>query len=70
MALPRRSEAPTNARTPRDFAYWSLAQDELLAHLVTTQAGLSSAEAAQRLERFGPNSLREQHTKLRTNRPH
>jgi Mg2+-importing ATPase len=59
MALPPRSEAPT-APAPLDFTYWSLGQEEVLARLVTTRAGLSSAEAGQRLERFGPNSLREQ----------
>jgi Mg2+-importing ATPase len=38
-------------------AYWSLARDQLLAQLDADAAGLGAAEAAQRLTRYGPNSL-------------
>ncbi|HYJ11751.1 MAG TPA: HAD-IC family P-type ATPase [Polyangiaceae bacterium] len=61
MALPLTSEAAANAPARLDFPYWSLGQDEVLSSLGTTRAGLSSLEASERLERFGPNSLREQH---------
>lgn len=37
---------------------WTLAPDEVLRTLGTTQAGLSSAEAARRLSTAGPNDVR------------
>ena len=46
--------APSNARN----SWHALAADEALAAMGTSPEGLSEAEAAQRLERFGPNRLR------------
>jgi Mg2+-importing ATPase len=40
--------------------YWTLEADALLHSLESGPAGLSSAEAAERLRRYGPNELREQ----------
>jgi Mg2+-importing ATPase len=54
MAVRRREHAP-QAEQP----YWSFPLATLLAELQTTPAGLSGAEAQRRLERYGPNSLRE-----------
>ncbi len=39
--------------------YHHLTADEVLAHLDTSRSGLSEAEAAERLRRFGPNRLPE-----------
>jgi Mg2+-importing ATPase len=46
--------------------YWSQPLDSLLTALHSTPDGLSTAEARQRLERFGPNLLeaREKATAL------
>ena len=41
-------------------AYWSHDAPELLAALATNPRGLSSAEAARRLKRHGPNLVTEQ----------
>jgi P-type Mg2+ transporter len=38
--------------------YWTIASGALLARLGSTPDGLSSAEGASRLERYGPNTLR------------
>ena len=38
---------------------WTLAVDAALVHFDATLQGLSEAEARQRLERHGPNRLRE-----------
>jgi len=38
-------------------AFWSLPADELLGRLETSPGGLSAAEAAGRLGRYGPNTL-------------
>ena len=38
---------------------WALTTDAALSQLESTTLGLSDAEARQRLERFGPNQLRE-----------
>lgn len=48
-------------------AYWSLAPEELLLRLQSSPDGLSSAQAAERLQRFGFNRMREerQMTRLR-----
>ncbi len=40
-------------------AYWALEPEELLRRLHTSAAGLSSAEAADRLRAYGPNELRK-----------
>jgi Mg2+-importing ATPase len=42
-------------------AYWTLDAEELLRRLQSVPAGLSSADALQRLREYGPNELREQH---------
>lgn len=39
------------------FAYWSLKKADVLARLSAAETGLSSAEAAARLQRDGPNTL-------------
>jgi Mg2+-importing ATPase len=54
MAMRRHEHAP-QVEQP----YWSLPLATLLAELQATPAGLSAAEAQRRLERYGPNSLRE-----------
>jgi Mg2+-importing ATPase len=41
-------------------AYWALTSDELLRQLESTPQGLTSAEAAARLRKFGPNQLRDE----------
>jgi Mg2+-importing ATPase len=41
-------------------AYWALNPAEVMGHLRSGPAGLSSAEAARRLAQYGPNELREQ----------
>ena len=38
---------------------WAMSSAAALAHLESTTQGLSAAEARQRLDRFGPNRLRE-----------
>ncbi len=40
--------------------YWSLAAPELMTALQSAAAGLSAADAAQRLRRLGPNTVEEQ----------
>ena len=40
--------------------YWSLEIEELLKRLHSTRNGLSSTEAAIRLQHYGANELREQ----------
>jgi P-type Mg2+ transporter len=40
--------------------YWSVAPAELAARLATSEAGLTSAEAARRLAEHGPNELKRQ----------
>ena len=44
---------------PEATAFWSIPEDRLLQALKTSRRGLSSAEAMRRLERCGPNRLRE-----------
>jgi hypothetical protein len=41
-------------------AFWSLLADQMLLQLNTTPEGLGEAEARQRLQRFGPNILKQQ----------
>ncbi|HEX9018439.1 MAG TPA: magnesium-translocating P-type ATPase [Anaerolineaceae bacterium] len=40
-----------------DAAYWSQPEEKVLATLQTTKDGLTTAEAARRLARYGPNDL-------------
>lgn len=40
-------------------AFWSIPEERLLEALRTSRSGLSSEEATRRLERYGPNRLRE-----------
>ena len=42
------------------LAFWSLSTTDMLQQLQTTQAGLTSAEARQRLARYGANLLKPQ----------
>lgn len=52
------SEAEAGAPTAnRGHAFWSVPAERLLQQLGTTLAGLSTAEAAERRERMGPNAL-------------
>jgi len=46
------------ASLPTTSAYWSRASSELLVELDSNRSGLSSADAAARLERYGRNVLR------------
>jgi P-type Mg2+ transporter len=39
-------------------AFWSLSTTDMLQQLQTTQAGLTGAEARQRLARYGANLLK------------
>ena len=43
----------------RDITAWDMAAEAALAQLQSSPQGLSTAEAQQRLDRFGPNRLRE-----------
>jgi Mg2+-importing ATPase len=43
---------------PAQEKYWSLPIDRLLSQLHSTPQGLSTADACQRLEQFGPNALK------------
>jgi Ca2+-transporting ATPase len=43
-----------------ETAWYQMTAEEALRELDTTPAGLSPAEAAARLQRFGPNTLREE----------
>jgi Mg2+-importing ATPase len=40
------------------LAFWSLSTTDMLQQLQTTQAGLTGAEARQRLARYGANLLK------------
>jgi Mg2+-importing ATPase len=51
---PRDAEVP--ATPPR---YWAMAPDDVASKLGATLGGLSSEDAAQRLERYGMNEVRE-----------
>lgn len=53
---------PTSNPLDPDSAWWSCSLQAALRALDTTAAGLSSAEAAQRLQRHGPNVLRGRQT--------
>jgi Mg2+-importing ATPase len=50
----------TEALTQPGEAYWTVPADRLLGQLGSRPGGLSSAEAAARLRRYGPNRLTEQ----------
>jgi len=43
-----------------DKNFWDIPKDELLEHLGTSLNGLSSDEAALRLKKYGPNTLRRE----------
>jgi len=49
---------PNSAREATDLPWWSLTPDETLSRLGVEEGGLSSPEAAQRLERYGSNLIR------------
>ncbi|HSL69128.1 MAG TPA: HAD-IC family P-type ATPase, partial [Longimicrobiales bacterium] len=51
---------PDHAAQPAAPHYWSLPPDELLRRLESTPQGLTSAQAAERLRRFGANQLRDE----------
>ncbi len=48
---------PSPMTTPNEANFWQLPLGQLLAQLETTPQGLTSAEAARRLRRYGPNAL-------------
>ena len=58
-------EPDMDATSPEPF--WSRTADRLLADLGSSAAGLSDADAAERLVRFGPNAI-EDETRLSTGR--
>ena len=58
MTFFRPARVPAKADTVD--AYWALDPAEVMGHLASGPAGLSSAEAARRLAQYGPNELREQ----------
>ncbi|HEY5754414.1 MAG TPA: magnesium-translocating P-type ATPase [Steroidobacter sp.] len=51
---------PSGSAATSVAAYWSLAEDDLLRQLGSTRSGLTSAQAVERLEKFGANELRVQ----------
>ena len=57
-----------DAKAPDDFPeqYWSADADQLVQRMGSTQGGLTAAEAAARLHRYGPNQLREGRRLTRT----
>ena len=57
MTFFRPARVPVKADTLD--AYWALTPAEVMGHLRSAAAGLSSAEAARRLAHYGPNELRE-----------
>jgi Mg2+-importing ATPase len=57
----RRAVSPARAESRQVIpAWWSLDPAELMRRLDATDQGLSSAAAADRLRRYGPNQLREE----------
>jgi len=48
-----------NRNVSQNIEPWAIAADAALVHFDTTRHGLSEAEARQRLERHGPNRLKE-----------
>jgi Mg2+-importing ATPase len=54
-----RDEPPMNGASAPIAAFWTGALGDLPSALRTTAAGLSAAEAAERLRLYGPNTLRE-----------
>ena len=50
---------PAIAEQPKDKAWHSQSAQEVLAQLGSSEAGLSSSEATQRLAADGPNELKE-----------
>lgn len=51
---------PSSSSATSVSDYWSLTADELLQKLDSARSGLTSAQAVERLERFGANELRVQ----------
>ena len=63
--LPDRSSSIPSPATPTvaqatPAAYWSLTPEQLLSALHASADGLQPAEAAQRLQQYGPNTIRVQ----------
>jgi Mg2+-importing ATPase len=60
-------QAQPTAPSPEPDSYWTLTSTALLSATGSSSAGLTRAEAEQRLRRYGPNTLRahEQRTALR-----
>ncbi len=48
----------TGSPSEKESAFWQQSVPELLSHLSTTETGLTTNEAADRLRRIGPNILR------------
>lgn len=48
---------PTTAPAPGDPSPWAAAPDDVLHRLGSDRAGLTAADAARRLDRYGPNRL-------------
>ncbi len=53
----RNTKQPTNETSSAPDPYWSRPQETVLAKLRSTPAGLSTGEAKQRLQQYGPNAL-------------
>ena len=49
--------ADVTAERPDEIAWHALTPDDALARLGTRASGLTGAEAAERLARYGPNEL-------------
>ena len=47
----------SKAHTPLDL-YWSLASEQILASLHTSNKGMPQTEAENRLKQYGPNALK------------
>ena len=69
LVLARRLSASAPAQGgsqgPRDTAYWAMEPGDVATQLDTGKAGLSTDEAARRLERFGRNEIGERATLTR-----
>jgi len=56
--FPNKSQAQkSKAHTPLDL-YWSLASEQILASLHTSNKGMPQTEAENRLKQYGPNALK------------
>ncbi|MCB2003300.1 MAG: hypothetical protein KDH91_24300, partial [Rhodoferax sp.] len=56
---PEARDAATRAADPVPHAYWSHSAPDLLACLRTSEQGLDTDQAVERLARFGPNAVVE-----------